>query len=37
VSGRVPNEFVTETLDAAGEAGRITDGDAAEGYRLRVL
>lgn len=33
----VPKEFVAELLDAASEAGRITDEDAAEGYRVRVL
>lgn len=33
----VPKEFVAEILDAASEAGRVTDADAAEGYRLRVL
>ncbi|WP_159900346.1 hypothetical protein [Salinirussus salinus] len=33
----VPKEFVAELLDAAGEAGRLTDDTAAEGYRLRVL
>jgi hypothetical protein len=33
----VPKEFVTEVLDAALEAGRVTDETAAEGYRLRVL
>lgn len=33
----VPKEFVTELLDAALEAGRVTDETAAEGYRLRVL
>jgi hypothetical protein len=34
---RVPKEFVSEVLDAAIEAGRVTDESAAEGYRLRVL
>jgi hypothetical protein len=33
----VPKEFVAELLDAATEAGRVTDDDAAEGYRIRVL
>jgi hypothetical protein len=33
----VPKEFVSEVLDAALEAGRVTDESAAEGYRLRVL
>lgn len=33
----VPTEFVTELVNAASEAGRITDGTALEGYRLRVL
>ena len=33
----VPKEFVAELLDAASEAGRITDETALEGYRLRVL
>jgi hypothetical protein len=33
----VPKEFVAEVLDAAAEAGRVTDGAAADGYRLRVL
>jgi len=33
----VPKEFVAELLDAAVEAGRVTDETAAEGYRLRVL
>jgi len=33
----VPNAFVSEILDAAAEAGRLTDEAAAEGYRLRVL
>ena len=33
----VPKEFVAELLDAASEAGRVTDDTAAEGYRLRVL
>jgi len=33
----VPKEFVGEILDAAGEAGRVIDEGAAEGYRLRVL
>ena len=37
ISVEVPKEFVAEILDAAGEAGRITDERAAEGYRLRVL
>ncbi|MFC7072348.1 hypothetical protein ACFQJ7_05605 [Halovenus rubra] len=33
----VPKEFVTNVLDTAIEAGRITDEKAAERYRLRVL
>jgi hypothetical protein len=33
----VPKSFVAETLDAAVEAGRVTDEFAAEGYRIRVL
>ncbi|MDR9412508.1 MAG: hypothetical protein RI531_07820 [Haloferacaceae archaeon] len=33
----VPKEFVTELLDAAIAAGRVTDEVAAEGYRIRVL
>jgi len=33
----VPKAFVGELLDAAVEAGRITDEAALEGYRLRVL
>jgi hypothetical protein len=33
----VPKEFVTAVLDAALDAGRVTDEIAAEGYRLRVL
>ena len=33
----VPKEFVAELLDAAVEAGRVTDERAADGYRLRVL
>jgi hypothetical protein len=33
----VPKGFVAELLDAAVEAGRVTDESAAEGYRLRVL
>lgn len=33
----VPKEFVGTVLDAALEAGRVTDETAAEGYRLRVL
>ncbi len=33
----VPTEFVAELLDAASEAGRVTDETMAEGYRLRVL
>ena len=33
----VPEEFVAELLDAAAEAGRVTDEAAIEGYRLRVL
>lgn len=33
----VPKEFVAEILEAAVEAGRVTDEVAANGYRLRVL
>ena len=33
----VPKAFVAELLDAAVEAGRVTDEDAVEEYRLRVL
>jgi hypothetical protein len=33
----VPKEFVADVLDAAESAGRVTDGTALEGYRLRVL
>ena len=33
----VPKEFVADLLDAATEAGRVTDEAAAEGYRIRVL
>ena len=33
----VPKEFVAELLDAATEAGRVTDEAAADGYRIRVL
>ncbi len=33
----VPKEFVAKLLDAATEAGRVTDEAAAEGYRIRVL
>jgi hypothetical protein len=33
----VPKAFVSELLDAAVEAGRITDETTLEGYRLRVL
>jgi hypothetical protein len=33
----VPKEFVAELLDAAVEAGRVTDEGAVEEYRLRVL
>lgn len=33
----VPKEFVAELLDAASEAGRVTDEDAADGYRIRVF
>jgi hypothetical protein len=33
----VPKTFVAELLDAAVEAGRVTDEAAAEGYRIRVL
>ncbi len=37
ISVEVPKEFVAELLDAATEAGRVTDETALEGYRLRVL
>jgi len=37
ISVEVPKEFVEEVLDAATEAGRVTDEAAANGYRLRVL
>jgi len=33
----VPKSFVGEILDAALDAGRVTDETAVEGYRLRVL
>ncbi|EMA69587.1 hypothetical protein [Halorubrum kocurii] len=33
----VPKAFVAEVLDAAVEAGRVSDEAAADGYRLRVL
>jgi len=33
----VPKAFVAELLDAAVEAGRVTDESAVDGYRLRVL
>lgn len=33
----VPKEFVADLLDAAAEAGRVTDETTLEGYRLRVL
>jgi hypothetical protein len=33
----VPKEFVARVLDAAIEAGRVTDEADAEGYRIRVL
>ncbi|WP_227132456.1 hypothetical protein [Halorubellus salinus] len=33
----VPKEFVADVLDAAIEAGRVTDEAAADGYRIRVL
>ncbi len=33
----VPKSFVADVLDAAEEAGRVTDERVAEGYRLRVL
>ena len=33
----VPKEFVAEVLDAAIDAGRVTDEAAAKGYQLRVL
>ncbi|PSQ37666.1 hypothetical protein BRD05_00070 [Halobacteriales archaeon QS_9_70_65] len=33
----VPKAFVAELLEAAAEAGRVTDEAALEGYRLRVL
>ncbi len=37
ISVAVPKEFVAALLDAASEAGRVTDENALEGYRLRVL
>jgi hypothetical protein len=37
IAVEVPKAFVAELLDAASEAGRVTDEAAAEGYRLRVL
>ncbi len=37
ISVEVPKTFVAELLDAAVEAGRVTDESAVEGYRLRVL
>ena len=37
ISLEVPKAFVRELLDAAEEQGRITNPDAVEGYRLRVL
>jgi len=37
ISVEVPKAFVDELLDAAVEADRVTDEQAAEGYRLRVL
>jgi hypothetical protein len=37
ISVEVPKAFVETILDAAAEAGRITDETAAQGYRLRVL
>ena len=33
----VPKAFVSDLLDAAVKAGRVTDESAVEGYRLRVL
>jgi hypothetical protein len=33
----VPKAFVREVLDAAVEHDRVTNPDAVEGYRLRVL
>lgn len=33
----VPTSFVADLLDAAVEAGRVTDETAADGYRMRVL
>jgi len=37
ISVEVPKQFVAELLDAAVEAGRVTDETAADGYRIRVL
>jgi len=37
IAVEVPKEFAAELLDAAAEAGRVTDETALEGYRLRVL
>ena len=37
ISVEVPKQFVAELLDAAAEAGRVTDETAADGYRIRVL
>ncbi|SNR43715.1 hypothetical protein [Halorubrum vacuolatum] len=37
IAVEVPKAFVAEILDAAIEHGRVTDRDAAAGYRLRVL
>jgi len=37
IAVEVPKPFVAAILDAAIEHGRVTDRDAAEGYRLRVL
>ncbi len=37
VAVEVPKSFVTDLLDAAEEADRVTDDTALEGYRLRVL
>lgn len=37
ISVEVPKAFVSEVLDFAIKADRVTDETAAEGYRLRVL
>jgi hypothetical protein len=36
ISVEVPKEFVEEVLDAATEAGRVTNEAAANRYRIRV-